>query len=706
MSKRYTSDSSFINSLTETIEQKLKDEHFGVSELAKAMGMSRSNLYLKVHSITHKSVSCFIREIRLRKALKYLKNGELNVSETAYEVGFSSPNYFIKCFHDYYGFSPGETELQETIAPTPFATLDKVPNTGTWASRNRKRIVSTVGILLLAILGGLVVMPLLVQKQNIEKSIVVLPFIDDSPEAGYSYIVEGLMEEILNKLCLISDLRVVSRTSAEHYRNSPKSSREIGKELKVNYILEGSAQTIKNTIRIRLQLIETRTDRHLWSKPFEREVTMNNIFQVQSELALLVANELDAVITKDEKKQIRKIPTVNPTAYNLYLRGLDYKRLFELQPLQQSWQERLKAKQLFQQAVQLDSTFADAWAQLGDFYIRNIAYWGNIYLKDQYLDSGLIMINKALKYDDKNWNALALEGRYYLLKGMPEKANELFQELPINEENLSEYYEFAFSHFLSTGDNYNALKSFLGYNEVMPDKMAMRPLILVQVGWILTYVGYPEVARNYARQMLHLYNDSIRYFKAMNEIETMSGNFEPAMNYCLRIYEKDSTHTDNLYYMMINSVWLRDYPAAYKYLLKYGGKYINSESAMILPFVYEKNGMHKEAQEGYQKALKICQDEIKLNNFFAQIYFSHAALACVYSAMGNTEKALEYLRQVRDHQKPCSRLFVVSMKYWPLLDNLRQEPEFRQILADMEASYLQEHERAGDLLREKGIVQQ
>ncbi|PTN09897.1 helix-turn-helix domain-containing protein [Mangrovibacterium marinum] len=705
MNNKHTSDLVFLQRLTETIEQNLKDEHFGVSKLAKQMGMSRSNLYLKINAITGKSVSCFIREVRLRKALQYLKEGELNVSETAYEVGFGSPTYFSKCFHDYFGFPPGEVGLQKEDQTAP---PENTLGTGSCAApvrRIRKRLFSGLGFILLVIAGIWILKPLLVQKQTIEKSIVVLPFIDDSPEAGHSYIVDGLMEEILNKLSLISDLRVVSRTSAEHYRNSTKSSREIGKEVKANYLLEGSAQTINNTIRIRLQLIETSTNKHLWSKPFEREVTMNNIFRLQSELALLIADELDAVITRDEKNRIRRIPTVNPTAYNLYLRGLDYKRLYELQPLRQSWQDRLKAKQLFQQAVQLDSTFADAWAQLGDFYIRNIAYWGNIYLKEQYLDSGLLMLNTALKYDRQNWKALALEGRYYLLKGMPERANALFQELPVNEKNLSEYYEFAFSHFLATGDNYNALKSFLAYNEVMHDKMAIHPGILVQVGWILTYEGYPEVAGNYAHQMLQLYNDSIKYFKAMNEIATMSGNFEAAMDYCQRIYEKDSTRTDNLYYMMINSVWLRDYPAAYKYLLKYGGKYINSESAMILPFVYEKNGLQKEAREGYQKALKICNDEIKLNNFFAQIYFSHAALACVYSALGDTEKSLEYLRQVRDHQKPCSRLFVVSMKHWPLLDNVRQQPEFDQILADMEASYKQEHQRAGSLLREKGIIQ-
>jgi len=611
--------------------------------------------------------------------------------------------FFIKCFHDYYGYPPGET----TSLATPENNSSDYQDPGeqllsTTNLLKRYKLISFVTAIILLLLSLILIYTVSPPNVNAEKSIAVLPFIDDSPESGYSYILEGLMDEILYKLSLVKDIRVVSRTTTEHFRNSTKSVHEIGRELKTNYILEGSSQTINNTVRIRLQLIETKTDKHLWAKPYEREVNMGNIFSVQSELALLVANELHAVITKDEKQQLVKKPTSDLTAYNLYLRGLDYKRLFELNPVRQSWQDRLKAKQLFQQAVQLDSTFADAYAQLGEIYLSR-GYWGNIY-KTDYLDSALIMINKALHYDDNNWKAMALKGRYYLAKGQPDKANKLFDELPVNEANLSEYYEFAFSHFLGIDDHYNAVKSFLKYEETVPDKMLIRPTILVRFGWILTYAGYPEVAGSYAQQMLNLYNDSIRYFSIMNEIETMSGNFEAALNYCQRIYEKDSTLTDNLYYLMINHLWLRDYPNAYKYMTKYGEKYINSESAMILGFVYEKNGMKKEAQAHYQEAIKIVQDEIARNNFFAHNYFSHSFLACVYSAMGEIEKSLEYLRIVEKNKQSISRLLVVSMKQWPLLDNVRHELDFEEILTKMEAKYQKEHELVGQLLREKGLI--
>ena len=139
-------------------------------------------------------------------------------------------------------------------------------------------------------------------------------------------------------------------------------------------------------------------------------------------------------------------------------------------------------------------------------------------------------------------------------------------------------------------------------------------------------------------------------------------------------------------------------------MIKYGEKYINSVSAMFIGFVYYKNGMQKEANEHYKKAVKIIQDEIELNNFFARNYYSHSNLACVYSAMGEKEKAMFYLEQLKNRKTAFPLFIIIGMKQWPLLDNIRQEPGFAEVLADLEAKYQREHERAGDFLREQGIL--
>ncbi len=698
-------DQVFLKRLTATVEANLDNEQFGVKELAAKMGLSRSQIHRRLKPICNKSVSQFIRELRLEKGRELMADENLTISEISYKVGFGSPSYFVKSFHDYFGYPPGafakrgKSEIE--FVDSSFSGRNP---TSKQSRHKSKFLIAALSLFVMLVVSFLLVKPFLIKKRIVEKSIVVLPFIDDSPEAGYSYIVDGLMEEILNKLSVISDLMVVSRTTSEHFRNSKKSLKEIGKELRTDFVLEGSAQTINNIIRIRLQLIETKTDRHLWSKPYEREVTIENILAVQSELAILIAEEIDAFITRDEKRQINEKSTNNLTAYNLYLRGLDYIRLYELRPLKQSRQELLNARTLFEKAIQLDSTFSDAYVQMADIYLNKIWYWGNVYLLEQYLDSGLIMVNKALQYDKKNWRARAFEGQYYLQKGMPEKARKLFEKLPVYDANLSEYYETTFKFFLGTEDFYNALNSFIDYEKIVLDEMSIPPNLYMQFGWILTYMGYPDVAKEYAQKSLYLYNDSISYYSNMGLIETMSGNFKTAMKYCHRIYEKDSININNLYFSMINSVWLNDYPNAYKYMIKYGKKYINSQSATILGFIYFKNGKVKEANEHYNKAVKIIQDEIELNNYFARNYYSLSNLACVYSAMGEKGKAMFNLEQLKNRKTSFPLFIIIGMKQWPLLENIRKEPGFSDVLADMEFKYQKEHERVGELLHEQGIL--
>ena len=196
-----------------------------------------------------------------------------------------------------------------------------------------------------------------------EKTIAVLPIRNDSPDKDNAYIINGFMEEILHKLTLIEDLEVVSRTSVEKYRDSDESIIEIGKELNVNYILEGSAQTIQGKTKIHLQLIDAHTDKHLWSQPYKQDLSLENMFEMQEEVALAVANELEVVLASGEKAQLEKIPTKNIAAYNLYLLGKDFLNinLYSVNKQERN-QALLEAKRLFEQAIELDSTFSDAYS--------------------------------------------------------------------------------------------------------------------------------------------------------------------------------------------------------------------------------------------------------------------------------------------------------------------------------------------------------
>src|SRR4030042_7142114 len=139
-----------------------------------------------------------------------------------------------------------------------------------------------------------------------EKSIAVLPFINDSPDEENTYFINGIMDEVLNNLQKIKDLSVISRTSVEQYRDTDRPALpEIAKKLEVNYIVEGSGQKYGNTIRLRVQLIDAVKDRHLWAESYEKDIQeVKDIFNIQSQIAQSIATELKAIITPEEKKLI------------------------------------------------------------------------------------------------------------------------------------------------------------------------------------------------------------------------------------------------------------------------------------------------------------------------------------------------------------------------------------------------------------------
>jgi TolB-like protein len=201
-----------------------------------------------------------------------------------------------------------------------------------------------------------------------EKSIAVLPFINDSPDQENTYFINGVMEEILNNLQRIKDLRVISRTSAEQYRGQKKSISEIAQELGVNYIVEGSGQKYGNSFRLRAQLIMAEHESHLWGESFQQKITeVEDIFNIQTKIAETIADELKAVITPEEKQLIEKVPTSNNEAYEAYIKGRFY--------LQNPNQNNLDISQKhFELAIEKDPGYAHAYA--------GIAY---IWLLRQYL---------------------------------------------------------------------------------------------------------------------------------------------------------------------------------------------------------------------------------------------------------------------------------------------------------------------------------
>ena len=190
-----------------------------------------------------------------------------------------------------------------------------------------------------------------------QKSIAVLPFENRSEDRGNAYFADGIQDEILTRLSKISDLKVISRTSTQHYKSAPENLPEIAKQLGVAHIVEGSVQKIGNIVRVNVQLIKAVDDSHLWADTFDRKLT--DIFSVESEVAKTIADQLRAKLTGQEEEIIAAKPTENVEAYDAYLRGLAY----TLKTLDTP-SEYVSAQKYLREAVRLDPKFALSWALL------------------------------------------------------------------------------------------------------------------------------------------------------------------------------------------------------------------------------------------------------------------------------------------------------------------------------------------------------
>jgi TolB-like protein/class 3 adenylate cyclase/Tfp pilus assembly protein PilF len=198
-----------------------------------------------------------------------------------------------------------------------------------------------------------------------EKSIAVLPFENRSDDKANAYFADGIQDEILTRLAKIADLKVISRTSTQHYKSAPENLSEIGKQLGVAHILEGSVQKSRDAVRVNVQLIIAANDSHLWAETFDRKLT--DIFSVESEVAKAIADQLRAKLTGQEEQVIAAKATNNMEAYDAYLRGLAYTLKSANTPA-----NTLDAQKYLREAVRLDPTFALSWALLS--YVDALGY--------------------------------------------------------------------------------------------------------------------------------------------------------------------------------------------------------------------------------------------------------------------------------------------------------------------------------------------
>jgi len=283
-------------------------------------------------------------------------------------------------------------------------------------------VIVVIALFVFDIIGGM--------KQTIEpeKSIAVLPFKSLSDDPEKQYLADGMMDAILLHLSKIEDLRVLSRTSTEQYRIPSKTMTEIGRELGVEYLLEGSFQKYGDNVRLIVQLIKIGKEGHEWANEYDRN--WNDIFSVQSEVAQAIARELHAVITPEERQLIEKTPTENLTAYDLLLKARSSHGM-----------ERLR---LLDEALTYDSNFAAVYAEKGAWWLWYAGGWKGSIGSKEVLSNALPLLTKALEIDPNNAEAhyglAGLQIWYFWNFEASEKEYEIALRLnPSNAEVIHDY---------------------------------------------------------------------------------------------------------------------------------------------------------------------------------------------------------------------------------------------------------------------------
>ncbi len=782
-------ENDFLKKITAIIEENLSDERFGVSELAHAIGMSRSNLLRRVKKLNGQSVSQFIRQVRLENAMEMLKENDQTVSEVSYEVGFGSTSYFIKCFHDHYGYPPGEVkkkDLEENKAvEVSQAVVEQKtglsPIAKFWEELKRRKVVKviivyasmsfvvlellsilieplflpgwvmTLVIVLLALgfpiaivfswifditptglevtqslnqdgnqpsktvsrkksflyaalIGVLLVVVVMLAypkvfksdeanlNPDLEKSIAVLPFKNDSNDVANVYIVNGLMESVLNNLQKIEDLRVISRTSVEKFRNNTKTISEIAKELNVSYFVEGSGQKIGDEILLNIQLIEASTDKHLWAQQYKRKAT--DIFDLQQEVAKNIAGRIEAIITPEEAVRINKKPTDNLEAYDYFLKAQDLFFLGNREGLE-------AAIPLFKRAIEYDNEFSRAYADIAISY-----YHLDVFLVEkQYTTLINDYADKALLYDSKSPQSLLAKALYYMNIGEYEMA------LPYLEKALNYNPNSAFIiNFLS--DFYTSYmpdtEKYLEYAlkgvqlDIASNDSITASYIYLHLSNAFIQSGFVEEAEKHLNKSLAYYPENIfsEYVRAY-VLYAKNEDLAQTRDLLVATLAKDTTRLDVLQEVAKIYYYERDYQNAYNYYKKFTDikesqqlDIYPSEDAKIA-IVFENVGLKAESDRYFESYLNYANNDKSI--------YKNLSLSVYYAYKGDTEKALEAMKLFAQ-QDNYMYWVLLFLKIDPQIDPIKDNPEFQQLLQEIETKFWKDHQRIKGSLEEKGLL--
>ncbi len=683
---------NFNQKLLEVVEDNLSDENFGPEQLAARMGISYSSLHRRVKENFNKTLSQLLREKRLELAKELLQKEDFSVAEVAYQVGFGSPSYFNKCFHEYFGVAPGEYKKGREL---------KSNETSTSKKKLTKALSYISGLFFLIVFAYWYVggnFSILKIESPVEISLAVLP-VKYIGLPDYQYQAEGCMEEILDRLMKIEDLNVVSRTSVEKYRITSKSIKVIGKELKVSALLESTFQKTNEELTLYLKLYKTENERLIWRKKFEGNSENASVFH--SEAAQMVAQELHVQLTPQEKQFLVKISDTNVEARDYFQQGMNQYFIYQLDNTKKEYLE--KAAGFFEKALALDSTHAPSYAGLATMYWEK--NYNATYFDENFLDSAFQLAQSALDYDEHLEEAYLIRGKYFYEMNEDRKAlKEILKALEINPNLWEAYSVLSQIYTWRQPDFIRAIQN--GQKAVLLNQGNGLANLQKMLGFAFSCAGVKDEAIAHFINSFDLSesSDSSNYFLSLGTLEQYFGNYFEAEKYLNKALEFDSTNVFLLRRLGGNYHLLRNYGKSLYYYTKWMQQkdslnILDLGEAHRIGLAYHKTGQTKKADEYFTTQVKYCLQSIEKNRDFAQSQRAYYDLAAVYAFLGKKEEAYQLLDKfIKNESFPL--WWVNLAKDDPLFEKIAHEKRFNELLALMEKKYLAEHERVKNWMEE------
>ena len=454
-----------------------------------------------------------------------------------------------------------------------------------------------------------------------EKSIAVLPFENLSSDKENAYFAEGIQDEILTRLSKIAALKVISRTSTQKYKSAPDNLREVGSQLGVANILEGSVQKIANAAHINVQLIRTATDEHIWAESYEQD--LRDVLNLQRELAWQISREIKVTLQPSEEKQLATSTTVNPQAHELYLKG----RFF--------WNRRtredlFKAADHFRQATEIDPSYAQAYAGLADAYDELVGF-GDVAptaglpkaktaaLRAIELDESLAEAHTALAYENAaDWNWAGAE-------------KEFQRALELNPGYAVALYQYGF--VLST---WGRQDEAIALTEKALELDPLSQIALYRAGRVYFNVRQYEKAIQRFERILELNPNDYLALYGLGLTYEAEGRFEKAISY---FQKRDPSH--------------------------------DLELGFDLAVAYAAAGRKADARRKLMTEMQRLTQE--------KLYIRPGCVAEVYASLGDKDEAMRWLERAYRGRDA----WLALLKVQPRFDPLRSDPRFQDLLRRM-----------------------